>query len=295
MKTLSDDLAAHLSQDATTLCHAWKLTRTDGVVMGFTDHDRDLAFGGVTYLAASGFATSDREAENSLAVKGGEITGGFSADAIRPEEIAAGLYDGARVDLYRVNWQAPAQRLLLQHFEIGEVERSDGLFRAELRGLSHRLGQTRGRIYSSRCDAMLGDSRCGVDLSAGFRATGAVISVPAQGRIIVSGLDDEAQNRFRLGLLTFTSGVLAGRRFDIQSHRTVAGSVNLEFWLPPATLPEVGDTFSIVAGCDKSFDMCRSRFSNSLNFRGFPHMPGADFTYSYADGEIEHDGGPLYE
>jgi hypothetical protein len=33
----------------------WKISRRDGVVLGFTDHVRDLEVGGVTYKAASGY------------------------------------------------------------------------------------------------------------------------------------------------------------------------------------------------------------------------------------------------
>ena len=66
MRTIPDGLQAHLDGEATTLCHAWRVTRRDGVVMGFTDHDRDLAFGGLAYLAASGFAASETEDGNGL-------------------------------------------------------------------------------------------------------------------------------------------------------------------------------------------------------------------------------------
>src|SRR5574344_1718919 len=34
----------------------WKLMRTDGVVLGFTSHDEDIIYNGVTYKAATGFA-----------------------------------------------------------------------------------------------------------------------------------------------------------------------------------------------------------------------------------------------
>jgi uncharacterized phage protein (TIGR02218 family) len=69
----------------------------------------------------------------------------------------------------------------------------------------------------------------------------------------------------------------------------------IHFWLPLAAAPEAGDAFEITAGCDKTFETCKAKFDNHRNFRGFPHMPGADFSYSYADGETEHDGRPLYE
>ncbi len=55
MKTISAELQAHLASENVTLATCWKLTRTDSVVMGFTDHDRDLVVGAVTYVAATGF------------------------------------------------------------------------------------------------------------------------------------------------------------------------------------------------------------------------------------------------
>jgi len=55
MRQIGEDLQAHLAEDATTLCSAWRVTRRDGVVLGFTDHDHDLTIGGTTFLAASAF------------------------------------------------------------------------------------------------------------------------------------------------------------------------------------------------------------------------------------------------
>jgi hypothetical protein len=48
MKTLDSALAEHIASGTTTLCRCWKLIRKDGTVLGFTDHDRDIAFDGTT-------------------------------------------------------------------------------------------------------------------------------------------------------------------------------------------------------------------------------------------------------
>jgi uncharacterized phage protein (TIGR02218 family) len=44
---------------------------------------------------------------------------------------------------------------------------------------------------------------------------------------------------------------------------------------------EVGDDFSVVAGCDERLETCRDRFANVVNFRGFPHIPGQDTVIRY--------------
>ena len=294
MRQISEDLAAHLGGDATTLCHCWRLTRRDGVVLGFTEHDRNLAFDGTVFKAASGFRPSETEAEDGLAAPPSEVTGGFSSEAMTEGDLASGRYDGARVEVFIVNWQALDQRLLLKVQEIGEVSRGGGQFTAELRSFAHRLGQENGRVYNRRCDADLGDGRCRVNLSA-FRARGTVTAVEAPEQIVASGLDSFSVGFFDGGRLVFESGANAGLVLAIDSTRAVDGGIELRFWLPLEVLPESGDTFEITAGCDKSFSTCRTRFSNHLNFQGFPHVPGSDFAYSYADGSGNHDGGALFE
>lgn len=296
MRVLPAGLAAHLEGDATTVCHCWRVTRRDGAVVGFTEHDRDLVVAGSVYLAASGFAASDSEAGNGLSVDAGEVTGGFSADAIVEADVLAGRFDGARVETFLVNWAAPEEHILLRVEEIGEVVRAGGAFRAELRRVTHRLGQAQGRVYSRRCDAAFGDSRCGVDASGpAYRAAGAVVAVLGEARLVVSGLDGFAAGAFRHGSLAFSSGGNAGGVADIEDHRREGAQVLVSLWLPPPVAVAAGDAFVATVGCDKSFSMCRSRFGNGVNFRGFPHMPGSDFAFGYADGDTVHDGRALYE
>ena len=295
MRTIPDALKAHLAGDATTLCHGWRVTRPDGTVLGFTDHDHALVFDGTTFLAASGFQASDWEQGGGLAAPAGEVAGALTSDAIAEADVAAGRYDGARVEIFLVNWAAPSQHTRLRIAEIGEITRSDGVFRAELRGLGHRLDESRGRIYSRRCDANFGDARCGRNAgNADYRATGTVISADVD-KMTVAGLDGFAAGFFRYGWLRFAEGANGGIKIDIEGHRRSGGETLVHFWLPLAVAPTAGDTFEITAGCDKTFETCKLKFDNARNFRGFPHMPGADFSYSYADGETEHDGRPLYE
>ncbi len=294
MREIPAGLAEHLQGDATTVCHCWRVTRRDGTVIGFTEHDRDLVVAGTVYLAASGFSAADSEAASGLSVDAGEVSGGFSADAIDEADVLAGRYDGARVETFVVNWQSPGERMLLRVEEIGEVVRASGAFRAELRRMTHRLGQVQGRVYGRRCDAALGDGRCGVDLGA-YRAEGAVLAVLSETRLTVSGMDGFAPGYCRYGTLAFSSGANAGAVADIEDHRRDGGTVTVSLWLPPALPAAVGDTFVVTAGCDKSFGMCRQRFSNGINFRGFPHMPGSDFAFGYADGDAVHAGRALYE
>lgn len=278
MKTLSSGLAAHVASGATTLCWCWRLIRRDGAVQGFTDHDRDVTFDGTTFEAASGMTASEMRETVGLSVDNMEVTSAVTSERLSEEDLAAGLYDDAAVEIFRVNWAAPEQRVLMRSGNLGEVKRSGIVFAAEVRGLAHRLGETKGRVFQYGCDADLGDGRCGVDLDdPAFRATGALVTVMSPRRFKVSGLDGFASAWFTHGLLTFTSGAANEQRIEVKNHSKSAGGVVLEIW-SRARLPlEPGQTFSVTAGCDKRIATCQSKFANAVNFRGFPDMPGNDF------------------
>lgn len=295
MRTLPPALAAHLASGATTLCRCWRLTRRDGAVQGFTDHDEDLSFDGTILRAGTGFEGSELEARFGLAVTGTEIHGALAAESLSEADLAAGRYDDAKVELFLVNWADVEQRLLLRVGHLGEVRREGAAFAAEVRGLSARLNEERGRIFAATCDADLGDARCGIDLeNSPFRGDGAVVAIEGGSLVRVSGLDAFADNWFTRGKLTFSSGANAGLAIEVKEHRAEAGEVRLALWQQMPEPIADGDLFVVTAGCDKRFETCRSKFDNAINFRGFPHLPGNDFVVAYAvPGEPGHDGTPV--
>lgn len=275
MRHIHEGLADHLAQGVTTLCWCWKLTRRDGVVAGFTDHDRDLTFDGVTYAARSGFSGTEIEEALGLSPDNLEAAGALSAEAISEADLAAGRFDGAAAQIWLVNWQDVGMRHLLRAGNLGEVTRDGTAFNAELRGLSHALSIPKGRIYQHGCDAVPGDARCGVNLyHPAFRGVAAITVAEEGGRILaVTGIGAYAQGWFTRGLARLASG----EELEIKSHR---GAL-IELWRTPAALPQTGDQIILLAGCDRSFAACRDKFANTINFRGFPHMPGNDYLATY--------------
>ncbi|WEK48503.1 MAG: DUF2163 domain-containing protein [Candidatus Kaistia colombiensis] len=294
MRAIPDGLAAHLSGDASTTCHAWRLQRKDGVVLGFTDHDRDLVFDGVTFEAATGFSASEASAETCMVTGGMEVAGALVSDRLSEAELAAGAFDHARIETFLVNWSAPEERLLLRVGHIGEVLREDGAFRVEIRGLAAGLDEPLGRVFRAPCDADLGDFKCRVDLDdPAFHGSGVVVTASDGRRITVSGLEAFAAGWFERGTLAWTSGANEGRSAVVKSQRDVAGTPTIELWNAMTGVLEPGDGFTVTAGCDKRFETCREKFGNGLNFCGFPHMPGNDFALGYARNGGRNNGGKL--
>lgn len=295
MKTLPAGLQSHLDTGATTLCWCWRLTRTDGVQLGFTDHDRDLSFDGTTFEADSGFTASEIASSVGLSVDNLEAEGALQSGHLNEADLAKGLYDNAVVEVWRVNWADVSERVLVRGGNLGEVTTQDGAFVAEIRGLAHLLNQTQGRVYQGQCDADLGDARCAVDLDdPAYLGSGTVAATLSGTRFTASGLDSFDGGWFTRGFLTWDSGNNAGQKMEVKLHTNAGGAVTIGLWQTPAAGVAIGDAFTIRAGCDKQFTTCRDKFSNVVNFRGFPHIPGNNFVIRGPDpGDPENDGGSM--
>jgi uncharacterized phage protein (TIGR02218 family) len=295
MKTLPSGLQAHLSSGATTLAWCWRVMRADGAVYGFTDHDRDIDFDATSFEAASGFSGTDIRQSLGLSVDNLDVSGALQSDRLSETDLAAGLFDDARIEIWRVNWVEPEQRVLMMSGSIGEVRRGETAFTAELRSLAHTLGQARGRSYQYACDATLGDARCGVDLGdPAFLGTGAVTAVDAAYLFAASGLDAFADGWFAGGLLSWTGGANAGRAVEVKRFVRTGALAEIELWRSMASGIAPGDAFTVTAGCDKTFPTCKAKFANGVNFRGFPHIPGNKYLLAYpAPGDPGNDGASM--
>tara|TARA_R110000868_G_scaffold12110_7_gene58711 strand:- start:10143 stop:11021 length:879 start_codon:yes stop_codon:yes gene_type:complete len=288
MKTFLPALQAHLDSGVTTLCHGWRLTRRDGTVLGFTDHDHDLMIGGLLHEAAAGLTASAVESSSGLAVDNLDALGALMSDRLSEEDLDAGLFDDAVIEVWRVNWRDTELRVLLRKGNLGEVTRGATGFSAELRGLAHRLNQPVGRLFQYACDADLGDERCGITVEL----TEGVVAATEDDRIITaSGLDALAEDYLTRGRLQFTSGNNDSAAMEVKLHTLTPAGAVIELWQAMPRAISAGDTFSVTAGCDKQFSTCKAKFANGVNFRGFPHMPGNDFILSYPSAGDENDGG----
>jgi len=281
MLSLSPSMQAKLDQRATTFCHCWRVSRGDATVMGFTDHDRDLIFNGVAFRANTGLSASQLESSVGFAPGTGEAAGALSDESLTETDLSNGLYDGASVETWLVDWSDVADRVLLDIATIGEVRRGETAFSAELRSSAHVFDQQQGRAFQRSCSADLGDTRCGLDLMAPDLHAMGMIAGFAGGVIDIDLSEIFDSGFFAGGALTFASGANENARFAIKSHRQENLRASVTTWTSPGGALLAGDAVLVTAGCDKSPTTCRSKFGNIVNFRGFPHMPGNDRVIAY--------------
>lgn len=289
----AEALYAHLASGHTHVCQCWSITRKDGVVLGFTDHDQPLVFDGITFRADSGLAAKALASATGLSVNNTEALGLLQAEIITDVDIKAGRYDGAEVTNWTVRWDDVSARKINFVGHIGTITMRDGAFEAELRGLTDALNQPHGRSYLRRCSAVLGDLGCGVDLTSPlYQTEGAIFDMPSETvlRFAVAGFNE---GWFTQGHFKVLSGAAVGLSGAIKLDTTVDGFRQIALWQPLGVAPSVGDTIQLIAGCDKTPESCRVKFSNFVNYQGFPHVPGDDWLASVPRSDSVNDGGSL--
>jgi len=278
---MTGTMDAALAGEVTTIALCWKITRADGVVLGFTGHDRDLRLSGVHYRARPGMTPSAVSLRNGYSADSMEIDGVLSAATISAADLDAGRWAGAQLELLACDWTAPDTHMLrLVRGTIGDVVRamegSDGAFRVELVSDMARLAAAGAPRCSPLCRADLGDVRCGVDMGARHLLVAAVGGAGTRIELAttVSRPEDYVDGRMRL-----MTGRLAGIDRRIADLEGPVLTLEEPIWADGVQ----GAQIRLSEGCDKRFETCATRFDNAVAFSGEPHVPGTDALVRYGE------------
>jgi uncharacterized phage protein (TIGR02218 family) len=278
-RTIPIAVQSAINTGAFAECTLWTITRRDSVVFRFTDWDRDITFESNVYGSAISYSKSADASVAGLAPANADINGVLDSSAITEADLIAGLWDYAEVEVSRVNpFLLSEGAYATTRTHIGQVSTDSPSFTAELLGLAKALDKNVGRVITATCPVTLGDAECAKDLTA-FTFTGTIDSVDASGLVLTDAARTEDDDYFKFGKITMTSGLSNGYAMDIEAS-TGAGLITL--FLPLAFGVEAGDTYSIVAGCDKLKATCKDKFSNLVNFRGFPDCPTQEKVVNHA-------------
>jgi uncharacterized phage protein (TIGR02218 family) len=249
----------------TSIALCWRIARRDGVTIGLTAHDRDLAIGGLVYRAAPGMTPSAIQRSASLDADSMDVTGALSSAAIGEADLLAGRWDGARVEIFATDWSAAGARVML----------GDGMLTAELKGIAAALERPVVEETSPECRAELGDKRCRIAI-AGRRRFALVTAI--DGAVLTLDAGEPAANCYGGGRLRWFGGANSGLEDAVA--RSEGATVTLRR-APRFASP---GRVELIEGCDKSFATCGARFGNAVNFRGEPYLPGTDLLTRYPGG-----------
>jgi hypothetical protein len=303
MKSISPALTTHFGLDCCSLSILWKLVTTNNVTMGFTTHDQNIIYGGVTYQADTGMTQTANAKKSDLSVDNMEVTAFLDSDSIQESDIRAGVYDWATIEIRIVNWaDLTMGDMKVCSGTLGQVVMKNGVFTAEIRGLTQQLTTVIGSLYGPVCRAELYSGLNGIDMNnrylcmvdiTQYQQAGVVSSSvdavtivpfatlsPPSGLLQVGSATPTAlapAGWFNDGTLTFTSGPMNGITIELKSW----DGATLTTFLPMQFQPLPGDTFTIEPGCDHTKNDCFNKFNNIVNLRAEPDIPGMDLILLY--------------
>lgn len=288
MKNIAAVLKARLATVSLSMCQIMEITRTDGMIYRFTDHDVDVPVDGVDFTSEASFTPTNIIATGRGSVGSFQIDTYFKLGAFAEDDVRTGVFDGARVKVWAVDWKDPTfGRIPLFNGSINEVKyTNEKVARITCTGMLGRFVKMLGEKYSANCRAILGDERCRVDIES-MKLLGTVATATAN-RIQLTALDvglvAKATDWATLGVVLWATGLNAGTSLDVLKH-TLAPAAGANparatiklYEIPPRPIT-VGDTFWLYPGCNKILlQDCKLKFNNVLNFRGEPHVPTADY------------------
>lgn len=255
---------------------AWcvRIECLDGTVVRLTPYPFDLVMSNsAVYLTDAAFELSSYDATNSLAPSAIDIEGIAGLAGISRDQIASGVFDGARVYIFKCDFLNPVEdyeKVTVGWF--GKTTLSDERFLMEGVSLGDALNESSAVTITPGCRYQLGSqayAECGIDLST-YEVTGTLTHVTSASSFRDSART-EAADWFGAGAARFTSGACAGLKAqEIKSHAD-DGSITLQE--PMYYLPAVGDAYVWTPGCRKTDVACKVKFSNYINFGGFRDMP----------------------
>lgn len=271
-KVVPAGLLSNYQSDSPTVAWAIKITRTDDEVYGWTSADRDATIDAVIYESAPGLSVASFASSAGLAVDNSELTVLADDTIITRADILAGHWNNAAYLLFKYDWtDVSAGEEVISAGFLGELHPRSGAYVAELRALQQYLQQPVGAASTKTCRARLGDAMCMVDLG-GWTETGTITSVTSK-QVFTDSSRTEADDYFGEGILTWTAGLNTGLSQKVKTYASDTFTLSL----PMIFDVQIGDTYSVIAGCRKRLDEdCAAKFSNELNFQGEPHRPTVD-------------------
>lgn len=277
-RTIPVPVQTKLDNGVSTFAVCWKLTRTDGTVMRFTNFHDDLIVDGQTYLAKTAIVPSTLKQTGTTSIDNLTVSGIISSDEISISDILASRYDYAEIEFGLVDYLDVDSGLFAKVIgDFGEIQASGNSFETELRLLIQRYTRKIIEVTSKDCRVMkFCDERCGLNLAT-YTFTGEVDSVTSS-RVFSctgTGIVGKPDKYFARGSVKWLTGNNTGIVCDVKKFENSGTVVTLQINTPFEI--ESGDEFDIVAGCDRRFETCRDKYSNTINFHGEPHVPGDDY------------------
>lgn len=269
-------LPAHFAKASITPCVcAHIVAPIGGTVIGVTSWSQDITgvpgYPGVTFKSTTGMSASNVESQQGQAATNMEADLFLLTAGITEADALAGKWSHALTTIFVMNYEVPNMgQYILQKGYLGQFVQRGQMLSVEVMGFNQALTQTYGKVTRPECIHQFCDAGCTLNVAT-YTHTGTLTAVTDQTTFRDSSRS-EADDSFGNGKITFTSGNNSGYSFHIDSYASATKQFILR--TPTPYLPVIGDTYSAVIGCRKRHaEDCVTRFSNVINFGGFPWIP----------------------
>lgn len=275
MRTISAPLKAAIMSGR--ICNLIRITRNDAVNHYYTDHDVNITIGGNVYQTAPGLQRLRLEATVDNKVSNQQFNAGWLD--FSDSDLRNGVFDNAEIEVQKCSWEDPSLGSLTTFYgNLGIIQWTEDGFKADVHSLTRKLNRNYGITTTASCRYRLFDqfttTSCGAcTLSKASNTFIGSVSTIVKDRIKfeVTGTFPTTQDYCAFGEITFTSGLNNGLVFEISKHDIGAFS-EFELMIQTPHSQQIGDTFTVTSGCDKSFTTCINKYSNGINFGGMPHI-----------------------
>ena len=252
---------------------AWcvRIECQNGTIVRLTAYPHDLIMSNATvYKTDYGYEPTAFSASSSMSPSAIDLEGIVAAAGISRDALASGVFDNARVYVFKCNFLSPVE----DYEEVaagffGKATLTDDHYRIEGMSLIDALNQSVGSIYQAACPRTLGDAGCQVNLAA-ITVTGTLTHVTSSSVVRDSARSENA-DWFGAGTIHFTSGQNTGLKpLEVKDY---AANGTVTTFEPFYYTPAIGDAYVLVPGCRKREADCRDKFANIINFFGFTRIP----------------------
>jgi uncharacterized phage protein (TIGR02218 family) len=285
LKSASPALIALLATDNFYMADLYTITLVSGSTYRYATADIDIVYGGSTFLSISGLLTRNSyklvigtEVDTlQITIAPNQTTPNLLNGLPFIQSAVNGSLDGATVKLERAFmpiWgDTSAGTVILFVGKVSDITGDRTNIQINVKSQLELLNiQMPKNLYQAPCAHILYDTGCSLNISD-FTHNFTLSTVIDQFNI-PTGLSQFTfgETYFEQGILTCLTGVNAGAKRTVKTYMN--GMARIALSLP--NMPNIGDTFSISAGCNKLQATCADKFTNLLQFRGFPYVPAPE-------------------
>jgi uncharacterized phage protein (TIGR02218 family) len=245
----------------------WHIQLTNGDQLRLTNYNEDINIKDYKYIAESIFTYKSIEKSSELLAGKNEICGIICDKYFKRQDIINGKLNDAYIEIFLINTNhLDNGKLILNQGYVSNIKIIDNKFIANISSLKNKFNNKITNSFSQNCRAKFCDKDCSL-YEENYKFYGTISKVLSNNTLFDAERNEE-NFYFNFGEITFISGNNTGLCFQVKNFKN--GEIELN--LPSIYKLAVGDTYAIIAGCDKNFSSCVTKFNNALNFRGEPYI-----------------------